>query len=36
MFFNIKESGKIAIDETLEKSNKKDKTFRIYIRRVSN
>lgn len=36
MFFNIKESGKIAIDEILEKANKKDKTFRIYIRRVSN
>ncbi|CEO11821.1 Uncharacterised protein [[Clostridium] sordellii] len=36
MFFNIKESGKIAIDEILEKANTKDKTFRIYIRRVSN
>ncbi|CEN78272.1 Uncharacterised protein [[Clostridium] sordellii] len=36
MLFNIKESGKIAIDKMLEKENKKDKTFRIYIRRVSN
>ena len=33
--FNIHESGKIAIDKMFEKSNSKDKSFRIYIRRIS-
>ena len=35
MIFNIHESGKIAIDKMFEKSNSKDKSFRIYIRRIS-
>ena len=35
MIFNIHESGKIAIDKMIEKSNSKDKSFRIYIRRIS-
>lgn len=35
MNFNIQESGKTAIDKMLKDANKKDNTFRIYIRRVS-
>ena len=35
MIFNIHEIGKIAIDKMFEKSNSKDKIFRIYIRRIS-
>ena len=35
MIFNIHESGKVAIDELLEKSPKQDTSFRIYVRRVS-
>lgn len=34
MIFNIKESGKLAIDKMLKDSNRQ--SFRIYIRRVSN
>ena len=35
MIFNIHESGKIALDNMIEKSNYKNKSFRIYIRRIS-
>lgn len=33
--FNIQESGKLAINNKLKENNKIDKSFRIYIRRIS-
>lgn len=35
MVFNIHESAKKQIDKLLEESGKIDKSFRIYIRRIS-
>ena len=35
MIFNIHESGKIALDNLIEKTNLKDKSFRVYIRRIN-
>ena len=36
MEFNLHDSAKEQINKLLEQENKKDKAFRIYIRRVSN